>query len=214
MSVQVPDALLLLAPGCQHCAAVLEGLGTLVKEGAVGALEVVNLQRHPERAEQLQVRSVPWLRIGPFVLQGAHTLGELRDWAARAQDPASVQQYIEQQLNLGQLAQVEAMLRFQPEALRAVVPLLENPDTEMQVRLGIDALLDSLAGSDVVKGMLSDFAELTQNPDHRIRADACHYIALTGEAQAERYLEVCLQDSEVEVRESAEEALAELRTRV
>jgi hypothetical protein len=192
---------------------VFDALSTLVKDGSIGALEVVNLERHAERAAQLGVRSVPWVRIGPYVLQGAHTLAELREWAARAQQPSGLRDYIEEQLGAGQLAQVEAMLHMQPENLRAVVPLLASSDTGIQVRLGIDALLEGLAGSEVVKSMFQDFAELSQHDDHRIRADACHYLALTGEAQAERYLEVCLQDTVEEVRESAEEALAELRAK-
>ena len=50
MNKAIPDALLLLAPGCPHCPAVLEGLGALVKDGALGTLEVVNIAVHPERA--------------------------------------------------------------------------------------------------------------------------------------------------------------------
>ena len=39
----IPDALLLLAPGCPHCPAVLEGLSGLLKEGVIGRLEAVNV---------------------------------------------------------------------------------------------------------------------------------------------------------------------------
>ena len=47
-SVAPPAALLLLSPSCPHCAAVLEGLAALVKEGVVGRLQVVNVAVHPE----------------------------------------------------------------------------------------------------------------------------------------------------------------------
>ncbi len=43
-----PDALLLIAPGCGHCPAVLEGLTLLLKSGKLGRLEVVNILAHPE----------------------------------------------------------------------------------------------------------------------------------------------------------------------
>ena len=69
----IPDALLLLAPGCPHCPAVLEGLSGLLKEGVIGRLEAVNAAIHPERAAELGVRTVPWARIGPFELEGEQT---------------------------------------------------------------------------------------------------------------------------------------------
>ena len=64
------DALLLIATGCNHCPAVLEGLSRLLKQGRIGRLDVVNLAVHPETGQALGVRSVPWTRIGPFELEG------------------------------------------------------------------------------------------------------------------------------------------------
>ncbi|MGB5200334.1 MAG: hypothetical protein WBR56_10600, partial [Sedimenticolaceae bacterium] len=43
-----PDAELLIAPGCAHCAAVLAALTALVKRGDLGRLNVVQLGAHPE----------------------------------------------------------------------------------------------------------------------------------------------------------------------
>ena len=57
-----PDALLLISTHCPHCPAVLAALAELVKQGAIGRLEVVNLEQHPEVGQALGVRSVPWLR--------------------------------------------------------------------------------------------------------------------------------------------------------
>ena len=49
-AASVPDAELLIAPGCVHCPVVLDGLSALVKAGAIGRLEVVNIAQHPEIA--------------------------------------------------------------------------------------------------------------------------------------------------------------------
>ncbi|NNF96029.1 MAG: HEAT repeat domain-containing protein, partial [Halobacteria archaeon] len=79
-----PDAELLIATGCAHCPVVLEGLSTLIKEGVISSLRVINIVNQPERAQELGVRSVPWLQLGPFILQGLHSPAELREWAERA----------------------------------------------------------------------------------------------------------------------------------
>src|SRR5512139_1782756 len=78
-----PDALLLISTHCPHCPAVLAALADLVKQGAIGRLETVNLEQHPEVGSSLGVRSVPWLRIGRIELSGVHGKAELAEWAAK-----------------------------------------------------------------------------------------------------------------------------------
>ena len=68
-----PSALILISPGCPHCAQALKGLEELVKEGALARLEIVNIAVDPEPATSRGVRSVPWTQIGPFVLEGAQS---------------------------------------------------------------------------------------------------------------------------------------------
>ena len=65
-----PDAQLLLSTHCPHCPAVLAALADLVKQGAIGRLEAVNLEQHPEVGQALGVRSVPWIRVGRIELAG------------------------------------------------------------------------------------------------------------------------------------------------
>ena len=61
---------MLLGTHCPYCPTVLKELGELVKSGVIGKLVVVNIEQHPEVARELGVRSVPWVRIGPFELEG------------------------------------------------------------------------------------------------------------------------------------------------
>ena len=60
--IESPDALLFLTRQCPHCPLVLASLCELVKRGAIGRLQVVNIEAHPEEAQAIGVRSVPWLR--------------------------------------------------------------------------------------------------------------------------------------------------------
>ena len=205
-----PDALLLLAPGCPHCPAVLEGLSGLVKEGVVGRLEAVNIAVHPERAAELGVRTVPWTRIGPFELEGALTPGELRRWAEQAGSLDGMADYFFRMLKSGRRAKVEEMARQEPARLRALARLMQQPDTSMAVRLGIGAVLEELQGSGLAAVMIPDLGALATSGDALTRADACHFLSLIGGPEAVPYLRACLDDEEQEVREIAAEALEEL----
>lgn len=206
----IPDALLLLAPGCPHCPAVLEGLSGLLKEGVIGRLEAINVAIHPERAAELGVKTVPWVRIGPFELEGAQTPAELCRWAERADSLDGMADYFFQMLTGGRRARVEEMARQEPSRLRALARLMERPDAGMAVRLGIGAVLEELQGSGLAETMIPDLGELARSGDTLTRADACHFLSLIGGAEAAPWLRACLDDENQEVRETAAEALEEL----
>jgi hypothetical protein len=205
------EAELLIATGCAHCPVVLEGLSTLLKEGVIGSLRVTNIASQPERAQQLGVRSVPWLQLGPFTLQGLHSPPELREWANRAGSIEGMSLYLHGQLKQGNLEAMEKLLASQPQWLTALLPLLEDENTDMKVRIGVDALLESLAPNTDLSSLVDGLGHLSQHERQALRSDATHYLALTGSPAAIPYLEARLQDKSTEVREIAEEGLTELR---
>lgn len=205
--ISAPDALLFIAPGCPHCPAVLQGLSDLLKQGAIGHLEVINVAVHPEQAAALGVRAAPWTRLGPFELEGAQTPQELRRWAELAGSPAGITRYLEQLLRDGQLARAEQQLARHPDWLAQLLPLLTQPDTPMQVRVGVGALLEGQAGSAELQALVPALGELSRAADHSVRADACHYLGLSGSAEAAAFLQARLADESSEVREIAGEAL-------
>ena len=210
---EIPDALLLLAPGCPHCPAVLEGLAGLVKEGAIGRLEAVNIAVHPEQAAALGVRSVPWTRIGEFELEGVQTPGELRRWAGLCGTPRGLPEYFMHLLKNGRRDKVEAMARREPQRLLALVALLADAESSMAVRLGIGAVLEEFHGDSIAQVMIPGLGELTRHADALTRADACHYLSLIGGQGIVPYLQACLADENAEVREIAAETLAEMGIR-
>lgn len=210
MNGNIPDALLLLAPGCPHCPAVLEGLSALVKLGAVGRLEVVNIDVHPERAQQLGVRSVPWARIGEFDLDGVQSPAELRRWAELAGTPQGMPAYFLHLLKNGRRAKVEEMARQEPQRLLALVDLLADAEASMAVRLGIGAVLEELQNSNIASVMVPGLGELTHHTDPLVRADACHYLSLVGGAEIKPYLHACVDDPDASVREMVAEILEEM----
>ena len=207
---QLPDALLLITAGCAHCPAALDALTRLVKEAAVGRLEIVNVAAHPEYAEQRGVRSVPWTQIGEFELEGALSLEEMRRWAKLARTPEGMAAYFEHLLGSGQLQRCVRLIRQLPARFDALLDLLANPDTALDVRIGINAAFESLHDSVLPDSTAQRLGALTRHANIAVRADACHALSFSTLPVAQPYLEICLHDSAAEVREIAAESLATL----
>ena len=203
-----PDVLLFVSPQCPHCPAVLSGLGELVKEGVIGRLEVVNVAAHPEQAQSLGVRTVPWMRIGYFELEGAMALGELREWAQRAASAKGIQDYFVEMLKTGHRDKVEKLIRQDSALSASLADVMADPETSMAVRLGIGAVLEEFQGTGLLDAMIPKLAELAKTGDDLTRADACHFLTLIGGEHVIPHLQACLNDDNDEVREIAREALA------
>jgi glutaredoxin len=208
-----PDALLFVAPGCPHCATVLRGLDDLVRQGVVGELTVVDVAEHPDRAEKYGVRAAPWLRLGPFTLTGAHSPAELRQWANWAHGEEGIAHYVEYLLRQGGYQQALAFIDADMRRLKPLLAIVADPSVDIHVRLGVSALLEAHANKPVLQNLLPQLAELSRHSDHRVRADACYLLGLTGSATARAHVEVCLHDAHAEVREIAAEAMERLEQR-
>ncbi|HMA12178.1 MAG TPA: HEAT repeat domain-containing protein [Steroidobacteraceae bacterium] len=205
-----PDALLLISTHCPHCPAVLAALADLVKQGAIGRLEAVNLEQHPEVGSSLGVRSVPWLRIGRIELSGVHGKAELAEWAAKADSEAGLADWFHLLLKEGQLPRAQAAVEADPALLAAVLPIVGNVDASLNVRLGAGVLFETFAGTATLRALLPRLGELSQHADARVRADACHYLGLTADAAARPWLQARLEDDDADVREIAAESLQAL----
>ena len=201
---------MLLGPHCPHCAAVLSSLSELVKQGVVSRLEVVNLEQRPDIASELGVRSVPWVRIGPFEFVGLHSEAELRSWAELSSSAQGMTKYFEQHLGDGKVKQVLAMIDKDPGLLHALTGLISDADAKINARLGVGVIFEEYEGREELRALVPQLGVLTQHQDARVRSDACHYLSLTHDASARPYIEALLDDAHAEVREVAEESLLEL----
>ncbi len=207
-----PDALLLLGTRCPHCPTVLNALAAMVKAGVIGTLRAVNIEQRPDIAQELGVRSVPWVRIGPFELEGLRSEKELRDWAEKAGTPAGLSAWLDELLSTGRIDRALALVRSEPEAPAALLQLFAAPETQLNTRIGISAIMEDLAGTEKLRGLAGRLGELTRHDEARIRGDACHYLGLAGDPAAVEYLRPRLEDPDAEVREVAQEALQQLQT--
>lgn len=211
--MSAPDALLLISTHCPHCPAMLSSLADLVKQGVIGRLEAVNLEQHPDIGQTLGVRSVPWLRLGRIELAGIHSKAELAEWAGKADSDAGMADYFHMLLKEGQLPRAQAMIDADPALLAAVLPIVGNVEASLNVRLGAGVLLENFAGTDALRALLPRLGELSRHADARVRADACHYLGLTGNTAARPWLEARRDDNDADVREIATESLEKLPPR-
>jgi thiol-disulfide isomerase/thioredoxin len=203
---------MLLGTHCPYCPTVLKGLGELVKSGAVGKLEVVNIELHPDIARALGVRSVPWVRIGPFELEGLRSEKELRTWAEAAGTEAGYASYLDELLSSGKIDRAIKLVQKNPDAIKALLVLFSNSETQLNTRIGISAIIENLAGSELLQGIVDRLGELSRHDDPRIRGDAAHYLGLTGSTEAVTYLERLEDDADADVKAVASESLEMIRS--
>ncbi len=204
-----PDVTLFIATGCAHCPAVLAALSELVKQGAIGRLDVTNIVERPERAQRHGVRSVPWIRIGPFTLQGSYTPAELRQWVTRAGSDQGLRDYLAELIDTQRLDEAVRLARRDPHLLRLAVEMIGDLETPMGVRIGIGALLEELADDPAaLEPALEPLRALLDSGDAPVRADAAYYLGLSPDPRVRDWLDALRQDPDPEVREIVAEALA------
>jgi hypothetical protein len=207
-SVNVPDAELLIATGCTHCPVVMAALSDLLKKGRIGRLDVYNIAAHPQAAEARGARGVPWIRIGPFELSGAHTPAELADWVERAGSPTGWQDYLQDRLAGGELEAATAAARRDAAARQALLALAADLETPFAVRIGVGAVLEELGPEGLLQDLVEPIERTLVGSEHpQVRADAAHFLGLSGSPAAADPLRRLLDDDNAEVREIAQEAL-------
>jgi glutaredoxin len=204
-----PDALLLMTAGCPHCPAALQSLTMLLKENTIGRLEIVNVAIHTDEAEKRGVKSVPWIQIGPYEVEGVTTPGKLRELAKGVNDDAVFDAWLLETLKAGQRQKFESLVRREPHRIHALARLMRNPETSMAIRLGIGAVLEELHGSGLTEPLVPSLGAMLNSDDKLLKADACHFLTLIGGEGIRRIMQGCEDDADPEIREMAREWLAE-----
>ena len=110
----------------------------------------------------------------------------------------------------GGLKKVSEIVDSRPELLAELLPIVGNPDASMNVSLGASAVFERYAGKEPLRVLVPRLGRLSEHADARVRADACHYLGLSGSPMARAFLEPRLDDDSADVREIAADGLAEL----
>ena len=207
---QTPSALLLIATGCNHCPAVLQSLSELIKEGKLSSLEVVNIVEAPERAQALNVRSVPWVKLGEYELVGMKSKAELEQWIEKSRKPEDMAAYFEELMTSGEISKVQQLVEDKPEHMQTLFDIMANDSSSLSARIGVGAIIEQFAGSELLINNIESLGNYITDKNARIRNDACYYLGLSQHKSAEKFIKPLLTDEDKDVRETAEEALEEI----
>lgn len=112
----------------------------------------------------------------------------------------------------GRIRDVIAVVERLPKALADLLPIVANPEANLNVRFGATAVLERYAGTAALQALIPALGLLCGHGDARVRADACHLLGLTASPAALEYLTARLEDPDPDVREIAAESLAELKS--
>ena len=115
-------------------------------------------------------------------------------------------------MSTGKIDRAIKLVQRNPDAIKALLSLFSNPETQLNTRIGISAIIESLAGSELLQGMVDRLGEFTRHDDPRIRGDAAHYLGLTANNKAMVYIERLVNDIDADVRTVARESLDLLKT--
>lgn len=207
----LPSVLMLSGKHCTYCAAVLKILNGLKQEGAIDDLQIVEIENNPELAEQLGVRSVPWLQIGPFELLGARSKQEIQLWLQRASSFSGITDYLEEVLAEGNIQSANKLIQRYPQGLENVIELMADPEAKINVRLGVGVMIEEMAETEAFKAIVPRLIDYLSAKDSRVRGDACHYLSLTKDVSVIPLIKKLLSDESDEVREIAQDSLDDLR---
>ncbi len=198
---------LFTSPHCAHCPNVSKIFTSLTEQGKLNEFETFDLTTQPGLAEKFNVRSVPWFKINDLEFSGSHTAAEIEYWVSHANTPIGILRYITETLELGHLTQIENLIRKHPEWLEISLHILADSTSPIQARIGLGAVIESFSGDNILTTILPSLEALLNNEDHRVRADACHYIGMVPSKKIKALLTKCLSDKHPEVREVAEDGL-------
>ena len=207
-----PKALLFVTSQCPHCPSVMQSLSELVKSGELSQLEIINLQFASQQAEKLNIKSVPWLKLGKFELTGLRDKQDLRQWIKRLDHEEATADYFIELMLSGELNKVEQLVKQHTEMFPALISLISLQGKHLSARIGAGAIIEALSGSDLLKNNLPLLAELTHHKEAGVRNDACYYLGLTQDERAIPHIEALLNDHDHDVKETAAEMLEELNT--
>src|SRR3972149_9119751 len=125
-------------------------------------------------------------------------------------DPSDIKTMIADYMEKGFLENIIDMFKHD----RSLYPLIGDlmTDERVRVRLGISALVETLAEKDpdTIVNSIPGIAGLFKGKNPTIRGDAAYLLGIIGHPDALPYLENVLEDENADVREIAREAIEEI----
>ena len=208
------SAELFIATGCQHCPVVLQQLSEQLKKGKLASLNITNIAVDSEKANKLNIRSVPWFSFTndnvSMIFLGEHSPKEIQQWLTASQSKTGMQEYIAEYLKKGQLTTVIQAIQFNPITFSHVIEMIKNEETSMDLRIGLDVLIENFSATEILQKYSEELKYIAISDNIRLAIDALHYIALTGDIKNKEFLLEKSESSNLQIKEAAIEALETL----
>jgi len=199
---------LFVMPGCSLCPQMERLFDEMHKSGAINELQVLDVTEHPELAQQHNIRSVPFYLINGVAFTGLKSKKEI-DQLLSQNSEQNWSVLIKQELGEGQLDTVEALIREKASAQEAMLMLLADAETELVVRIGLTAIIESLAEGSLLAPFEEKFIRLAEHEDERIAVDALYYLSLLDSPASMKTLTEIERSDKPVLREHARELLEE-----
>jgi hypothetical protein len=194
--------------GCSLCPQMERLFKNLHENGAISGLNVVDVTDHPELARQHNIRSVPFYLINGVAFSGLKSKTEI-DQLLQQNSQQNWVSLIKQELSEGQLDAVEKIIRENHMAREAMMFLLADDKTELVVRIGLTAIIESIAEGQLLAPYETQFITMTKHEDERIAVDALYYLSLLNSPGAMIAVNEIAHSGKQVLREHARELLEE-----
>ncbi len=199
---------LFVMPGCPICPQMERLFRQLHEEGKLERLQVIDITKQPDRAQQLGIRSAPSYLINGVLFSGLKQRGEIERLLQQNQGEQWRSLLSEELAEGGMEAARQAV--FGNEAARhALFDLLEDEETPLVVRIGLSAIIEDLATEGLLETDQSRLLKLAQHPDQRIALDGLYYLSLLHSPEAIEALSRVADDETHPLHEQARELLQE-----
>jgi thiol-disulfide isomerase/thioredoxin len=200
---------LFVMQGCHVCPEMERTFHDLKHKGQINELKIFDVNEHPQLAQQYNIRSVPYYMINGVGFSGLKSQSEILK-LLQSKDDQNLQVWIAEQLAEGQLDAVETRVVQELKVREAVMRLLEDIDTPLMVRIGLTAVIESLAEHGVFTDFEKRFIKLANHPEDRIAIDAIYYLQLISTPLTLEKLAEIAQKGRPELQQQAQELLLEI----
>jgi hypothetical protein len=203
--------ILYIAPDCQHCPGMIKLTSEMLKSGKLSQLTIVNIALENNATQSQGIRSVPSLHIAGKLLTGVLTESEITQWLEKADSEDGLTEYYNHAFENGQLEEVIDDLDVKLAKLEHLLNMLCDLETPLTSRIAISAVFEHFEKNPALQHLIPSLCQKTNHDSESIRADVAHVLGLTGSKQAMPCLEQLARDTFKDVRETALEALEEIK---
>lgn len=194
--------------GCSICPQMERLFHQLLEQEKINNLQVLDVADHPDLASQHNIRSVPTYLINGISFNGLKSQQEITQLLNKDESQKWIE-LIRQELTGGQLDEAERIIRENSSAREAMMSLLEDHKTELVVRIGLTAIIETLAVGSLLEPYEDQFIKMSSHEDERIAVDALYYLSLFISPQSLQQLHEVADSGPESLRDHARDLLEE-----